>query len=421
MPLSPPSVRSIAPAGTPTDIAPPGSSGHGVAGTDTVRQVHCTVANVAGTPDLRHLSIAQLLAVRHHGHCTPGDVLMTLRLADSNACRELHAIRLQADPHGAMSTACALERLLSHCPADRTIDQLADAGIFIVSERRQHLGPEDAELLLSDEGLLLWLTYASGATALLSLFVSMPTTETMSCTQEQRMAKALRVLIACGRDTTIGIRAGACESGPMQPLSHVCCIVAHEWLPFLLDMGADPNQRDSNGMPLVFVAMASASNRLRMQGIDIRKPSEALLTLAALLQSHGADLGLRTPRDAHPVCILASQGHIGAATALLEVGLDPNLPDANGNTVLHELALCVRHPPQNALTANLMLKIAVEHGGDVHQRNHAGHSPLVLLPSRVRSHIAWLADLYTHVRAAPAGANSPLAHSAPARHSAADQ
>lgn len=89
----------------------------------------------------------------------------------------------------------------------------------------------------------------------------------------------------------------------------------------LLEAGADPNQVDDEGRSLLLLALGAG------QTIAPLNDGDTLHELVALLHQHGAELNLpdRQGRTAlHWVC---RHGLMAAATQLVELGADPDMPD----------------------------------------------------------------------------------------------
>lgn len=124
---------------------------------------------------------------------------------------------------------------------------------------------------------------------------------------------------------------------------------AVEYLRFLLEAGADPNQDpDAAAFPLALVAALytdpAAINLLLQHGARLER-SGALAAAARrgnepmirYLLDCGACLDADAPAigtDASPLHIAVRAGHAGVARILLQHGADPNATDANGATTI---------------------------------------------------------------------------------------
>ncbi|HZR16362.1 MAG TPA: ankyrin repeat domain-containing protein [Verrucomicrobiae bacterium] len=118
----------------------------------------------------------------------------------------------------------------------------------------------------------------------------------------------------------------------------------------MLDGGADPNARDSQGDPLLY----------RVAGTDETGSLELLL-------SHGADPNVKEHRGFTPLHYAALNSRMLAARALLEHGANVNAQSDNGETPLF-FAVRNRH----AELARLLL----EHGADPNLQDKNGQTPL---------------------------------------------
>ena len=134
----------------------------------------------------------------------------------------------------------------------------------------------------------------------------------------------------------------------------------------LLDAGADPNATDRYGSSALHVAARAGSPEI-----------------IALLVAAGAEVDGRTEVGTSPIHVAVSsvpydltgdspQVRTGSwrlrATALLEAGADPNLPDAEGDTPLHLAA-------QEVDTA--LVSVLATAGADLNARNDRGETPLL--------------------------------------------
>ncbi|SUA92621.1 ankyrin repeat domain-containing protein [Pandoraea pulmonicola] len=288
----------------------------------------------------------------------------------------------------------------------RTLDQLADAGIFITPSRRYRISAENARVLFSDEGLLLWLRFAASPSAYRDVFVDSSLsavgraggradsrtgnrTEGRAANRiadnsdNARLANALRVLVACGRDTTNDVPASEQPDSMYLPLSHLCSRVAPEWLPTLLAVGSDINQTSHRGVSLLTTAMAAQAFRAKRHDLDLLVPHDCLYTLALSLRNRGASLTHRSDSGSPPAMLLALNGLCGAAEVLLSMGASCNMPDRNGNTLMHYLAATTR-TPGHAFCAFFMFTTALRYGGDPNLPNGDGRTALSLLRGSLR-------------------------------------
>ncbi|VVE48685.1 hypothetical protein [Pandoraea fibrosis] len=336
------------------------------------------------TAPLAAMTLSELLDAQKSLNYRPQDIWHTLIDTRTFASRELRAICENAAPNGSLFGE--MVTLLTTQEADRSLDGLANAGVFLAPARSYQVRAEDAALLRSDEGLKLWLQYAAAPTGYLNVFDASDVFGETIAADCSRIDKILRVLVASGRDRTDAPPLHPADSAPRNPLSHLCSQVAPQWLHRLLELDARPGQINSEGMPLTVVAMRAQAVRLYMASHDPLIPYDSLRQLAHLLKRHGADL-MQSNRAGMPsVAILTFHGLCGAAEALLAAGADPNAPDANGNTLMHHLAYVVRsrNDPAKASYAHLAhyaLIVASQFGGDLTRVNRAGQSPRAWLPS----------------------------------------
>lgn len=338
------------------------------------------------TAPLDAMSLPQLLDAQSSRRYRPQDIWHALVNAQIYASRELRAICERASPNGPLFGE--MVTLLTTKEEDRSLDRLADAGIFLTSTRAHPLPAEDAALLRSNEGLKLWLEYAAAPASYLNVFDGSDVFSETVAEDRSRIDRILRVLVACGRDRTDAPPLHPSDTMPRNPLAHLCSQIAPQWLRRLLELGAKPEQTNSRGMPLTVVAMRAQALRLYIAGHDPLAPHDSLRQLAQLLKRRGADL-MQPDREGMPsITLLTLHGLCGAAEALLATGADPNTPDRGGNTLMHHLAYIVhlRNDPAKADCAHLaylahyVLIIASRYGGDVTRVNHAGQSPRAWLP-----------------------------------------
>ncbi|VVE33059.1 ankyrin [Pandoraea eparura] len=324
------------------------------------------------------MTLDRLLIAKRDGHCSPQqawEILMNLNTTAGRALRDSCLISGASRPE---ELAFSMATLFCMPAQDRTLAKLDDAGIFIDRTRRDRLRPEDAALLLSDEGLQLWLRFAAAPSGYLSVFVDSILNAPAPAEPTGTLAAALRVLVACGRDTTNDVAASDVPGNVHLPLSHVCSQVAPECLPSLLSYGADVNQRTANGVPLVATALAAQAQRLYAQGHDLLVPHVSFHQLGAMFQSYGADLSLRSRTGSPPVMLLALNGYCAAAEALLSLSAGDSGADRNGNTLMHYLA-AVTHLRQHAVSAFFLLNLAMRFGRNPEAPNREGTTPCALL------------------------------------------
>ncbi|VVE39909.1 ankyrin [Pandoraea horticolens] len=319
------------------------------------------------------MTLSRLLLAKRDGQCASKDVWEMLINVNTTAGRELlDSCRIAAETHH-QAMAFTMATLFCSPAQERTLARLDEAGIFIDPTRREHLRPSDAALLMSDEGLQLWLRFAASPSAYPSVFVDSILNETTSTEPEGPLASALRVLVVSGRDKTNDVAVSEIPGNFHLPLSHLCCRVAPQWLPSLLEFGTDPNQLTANGVPLVATAMAAQAERLRLTGHDLLTPHVSLYQLASMLRSHGARLSQYGRTRSPPAMLLALNGYCAAAEALLSTGADCNVTADNmkGNTLMHSLAAATHLGP-HSFSAFFLLTLALRYGGDLDRPNHDG-------------------------------------------------
>lgn len=324
------------------------------------------------------MTLDRLLIAKGDGQCSPQQAWEILMNLNTTAGRELRDSCLISGASRPEELAFSMATLFCTAAQDRTLVKLDDAGIFIDRTRRDRLRPADAALLLSDEGLRLWLRFAASPSGYLSVFVDSILNAPTPDESTETLAAALRVLVACGRDTTNDVAASDVPGNVHLPLSHVCSQVAPEWLPTLLSYGADVNQRTANGVPLVATALAAQAQRLYAGGHDLLVPHVSYRQLGAMFQSHGADLSQRSRTGSPPVMLLALNGYCAAAEALLSLGAGERHADHNGNTLMHYLA-AVTHLRQHAVSAFFLLNLALRFGRNPNEPNREGTTPCALL------------------------------------------
>ncbi|QDX22689.1 hypothetical protein FP568_16485 [Pandoraea pnomenusa] len=371
--------------------------------------------------NLTELPLPQLLAAMRRGHCAAQAVRDLLLRTDTASGRELRDACRMTDIAAGEDRVFSLASLLGTPAKDRTLAQLDDCGIFVTPSRRLHLRRDEADLLLSDEGLLLWLRYAASPSAYPSVFVDTIMNECtapgtpgtpgttgmtgmtgMTATPaaerpNTRLGTALRVLVACGRDTTRDVAASEMPGHFHPPLSHLCSLVAPEWLPSLLAFGADANQRAASGVPLLAAAMAAEAERLHQSGHPPLTLHESLYRLGTLLVSNGALASQPAPTASPPAMLLALNGYCAAAEAVLSLGETCNIENHDGNTLMHHLAAATQHSA-HSYAAFFLFTVALRYDGDPCHANHAGATPIALLPRSLVKYVHLYRAMLTQAR-----------------------
>ncbi|VVE82914.1 ankyrin [Pandoraea sputorum] len=306
----------------------------------------------------------------------------------TTAGRELNDSCSLARPENPQKLLFSMATLLCTPMQHRTLSDLENAGVFVEASRRDELDPNDADLLLSDIGLQLWLRYAAEPSAYPTVFVDALMADEFPALPSSNVAIALRVLIACGRDKTNNVPASEVAGDVHLPLSHLCSHVAVEWLPTLLDMGACARQTTASGVPLITTAMAAEAKRLYLNGCDLLVAHDALFRLGKMLLSHGADLTQPALTGSLPVVLLAFNGYCAAADVLLSLGAACNTAQIGreGNTLMHQLAATTRLRP-HSFSAYFLFILAMRYGGDPDRPNNAGVTPVSLLPDSLVSYL----------------------------------
>ncbi|VVE48692.1 ankyrin [Pandoraea fibrosis] len=346
------------------------------------------LASTAALPSLSDMSLDQLLLAKRNEQCSSRDVWETLISTTTTAGKELlDSCRVASDGHPG-GLAFTMATLFSTPPKERTLARLDEAGIFLDPIRRRNLRPDDAPILMSDEGLQLWLRFAASPSAYPSVFVDTILHEATPTEPEVSIASALKVLVVCGRDRTNDVPASEVPGSYHLPLSHLCSQVAPEWLPSILEYGSDPNQLTAHGIPLVATAMAAQAERLRLAGHDLLTPHASLHQLCAMLRSHGARLSQPDRTGSPPVMLLALNGYCAAAEALLSSGVDCNATagNLNGNTLMHYLAAAT-HQARHAFSAFFLLTLTLRHGGDLDQPSFDGITARSLIPASLSQYL----------------------------------
>ncbi|RSD10189.1 ankyrin repeat domain-containing protein [Pandoraea apista] len=348
---------------------------------------------------LSEMSLDRLLLAKRDKQCSSKDARDVLISVNTTAGRELlDSCRVARDGNPA-GLAFTMATLFCTPPQERTLARLDEAGIFVDRTRRRHLRPDDANLLLSDEGLQLWLRFAASPSAYPSVFVDSILNETSGLPPEGRLASALKVLVLSGRDKTNTVAASAVPGNFHLPLSHLCSQVAPEWLSSVLAFGSDPNQLTAHGVPLIATAMAAQAERLRLAGHDLLTPHASLFQLGKMLRSHGTRLAQQDRTGSPPIMLLALNGYCAAAETLLSIGADCNatLGNLDGNCLMHYLAAAT-HRGRHALSAFFLLTLALRHGGDLDQPNVDGTTARSLVTESLSHHLRICQTMITSAR-----------------------
>lgn len=335
------------------------------------------------TAPLAAQSLREVLQAHFHREFRPQDIWNTLVNTRTYAGRELHDLCEAACPNGPLFLE--MVTLLMLPEADRSLDRLSDAGVFLIPTRDLSPSLDASALLRSDKGLMLWLQYAATPTGYLNLFDASDIFGEPDDENTARIDKALQVMVACGRDRTDARPSSMTRTLPDNPLVHLCSQIAPQWLRRLLEIGASPNQTNRHGMPLTVIAMRAQALRLHCAGEDPLHPHVSLSQLARLLRHYGGDLMQPNRHGAPAGVMLAMLGLCGAVEALLLAGADPNAPDRHGNTFMHHLGIIARARDtaakrDNANLALYSIAVAARHHGDLTRRNLAGHTPLSWMP-----------------------------------------
>lgn len=345
-----------------------------------------SVSDSVALPD--GLTLEALLRARREARCTPREVWDILMSPATAAGRELHDSCSLARPENPGGLVFSMSTLFCTPVQHRTLSDLENAGVFINRSARDDLEPDNADLLLSDMGLQLWLRYAAEPSAYPTVFVDALMANEFPTLPSPTVSNALRVLIACGRDKTNNVPVSELAGDVHLPLTHLCGHVAMEWLPSLLDLGADVNQATANGVPLIATAMAAEAERLHLNGCDLLVAHDSLFRLGKMLVSHGADLTQPALTGSPPVVLLAFNGYCAAADVLLSLGAACSTAEVgrDGNTLMHQLAATTRLRPYS-FSAYFLFILAVRYGGDPDRTNNAGITPVSLLPDSLVSYL----------------------------------
>jgi ankyrin repeat protein len=122
-----------------------------------------------------------------------------------------------------------------------------------------------------------------------------------------------------------------------------------EWIELLLVNGADPNERDDMGDPLLFSAILAGDEEL-----------------ARICLAHGTDVNARNKRNDTALHYAAKDNLARLASLLLEKGVDMNARDNGGETPLHTAALRGHRE---------VIEVLLAHGADVSLKNNRGRMP----------------------------------------------
>jgi ankyrin repeat protein len=130
----------------------------------------------------------------------------------------------------------------------------------------------------------------------------------------------------------------------------------------LLEAGADPEVRDSEGHTAVFYALIFPD------------------VTARLLQAN-AEVNVQTYTDlTTPLILAAIVKYMATLQLLLDAKADPTLKDSEGKTALH-YAIEKKMPPES-------LEALIAKGADIYTKDNAGKSPLDLLKENGHAELA---------------------------------
>ena len=149
------------------------------------------------TAPLAAQSLREVLQAHFHREFRPQDIWNTLVNTRTYAGRELHDLCEAACPNGPLFLE--MVTLLMLPEADRSLDRLSDAGVFLIPTRDLSPSLDASALLRSDKGLMLWLQYAATPTGYLNLFDASDIFGEPDDENTARIDKALQVMVACGR------------------------------------------------------------------------------------------------------------------------------------------------------------------------------------------------------------------------------
>ena len=149
----------------------------------------------------------------------------------------------------------------------------------------------------------------------------------------------VKIIIQHGGDVNL-----RCQLGNT-PLIRAVCGGRSEAAKVLLDFGADVN----------IVNLCGSSPLHECEDIEI----------ASLLLKHGADINLQDSHLCTPLHFCNGPDSAEIGRVLLEHGADPNIVDVDGHAILHFAS-----DPH-------LVKIIIQHGGDVNLRCQLGNTPLI--------------------------------------------
>ncbi len=289
-------------------------------------------------------------------------------------------LELGADPNG----SCAAPDLI-----DGRRSALAGAAAFTAD-------PRLLEMLLqagtkSDDGPALWAVAGQKGNevrildCLKVLLKRNPPTwqlhPALSLRLDEDDIDAARLLIEKGADPNTGGLWG--RSGTL--LHHaVWKGCRRAVLEILLKLGADPQCPDRDGRTAYRIAVRTGHREAvellgeqagaEVDGLDRllaecvkAKPAKGLERLKK--SKRKADVGKLRRSDHQMLCWAIRRGRIQAVEPLLDAGLDPKIPDDDGETALH-IAASKGHLP--------VVKLLLKGGASAAARNHSGRTPLDL-------------------------------------------
>ncbi len=99
--------------------------------------------------------------------------------------------------------------------------------------------------------------------------------------------------------------------------------------------------------------------------------------VAELLLAHGASLRREYYSEMTPLHLAVQHGRLAVVGVLLKHGADPNLPNAHGNTAVHEAARLDRRT--DSVVRLDILNLLIAHRGDINALNEQGKTPLDLV------------------------------------------
>lgn len=134
----------------------------------------------------------------------------------------------------------------------------------------------------------------------------------------------------------------------------------------LLDGGADPNVRDSDGAPALLLAIMEVGPESQARHSDA--DHETGQRIAEALLKHGADVNT-TDRDGNAALYAAVFNSPKQVGFLLSHGANPNLQNAEGQSALHE-AVKAEHVDD--------IRLMIRYHADPNLPDLDGHSPIDL-------------------------------------------